>query len=111
MRKLGVLLLVAGGLVIVSYVVADLAMRISGHSNSPLVINEIFTTIGHWIRSIASAFRDSFDSFFVKSDLSVGIKGAAAAMILATILLFISLLHSGKHSGASAGRSSHRSRY
>ena len=106
MRKLGVLLLVAGGLVIISYVVADIATRVSGHSNDPLVISQIFTTIGHWLRGVGSGFKDFMDAFFVESDLSVGIKGAAAAIMLALVLLFVSLWHGGKHSRASAGRSS-----
>jgi len=111
MRKIGWILLVAGCIVLLSYMVADLAVKEAKGSNNPSVVHEIGKTMGSWCHTTGVAIRDCFSAFFLKADVPVAVKGAGAAMMLAVLLLVYSQMW-GKSSGSSGGRSGRsKSRY
>ncbi len=111
MRKIGWILLVAGCIVLVSYIVADLAVKESNGSTNPTVLHEIGKTIGSWGHTIGIAMRDFFSALFLKADVPVAVKGAGAAVILAVLILIYSQMWEkpSKSSHGHSGRS--RSRY
>jgi hypothetical protein len=111
MRKIGMILLIAGCIVIMSYMVADLVVKEANGSNNPSVVHEIGRTIWSWFHTIGGAMRDFFSAFFLKADIPVAVKGAGAAVMLAVLLLIYSQMW-GKSSRSSGGRSGHsKSRY
>jgi len=107
MRKLGLILLIAGAIVIVSYIVGDLVVKEASGSSHPSVAHEIGRTMWSWGHTIGSAMRDFFSAFFLKAEVPVAVKGAGAAMMLAILLLIYSQMW-GK--SGSSGRSSGRSK-
>jgi hypothetical protein len=114
MRKIGWILLVAGCIVLISYMVADLAVKEAKGSNNPSVVHEIGRTIGSWGHTTGVAMRDFFSAFFLKADVPVAVKGAGAAVMLAVLILIYSQMWEkpSKSSRSSSGRSGRsRSRY
>jgi hypothetical protein len=111
MRKIGWILLVAGCIVLISYMVADLAVKEARGSTSPSVIHEIGKTVASWGHTTGVAARDFFNAFFVKAEVPVAVKGAGAAVMLAVLMLIYTQMW-GKTSKSSSGHSGRsRSRY
>ena len=108
MRKIGWILLVAGFIVLISYMVADLAVKEARGSNNPSVVHEIGRTIGSWGHTVGVAARDFFSAFFLKADVPVAVKGAGAAVMLAVLILIYTQMWE-KSSGSSSRRSGRRS--
>lgn len=104
MRKIGIILLIAGGIVMLSYIVGDLVVKEASGAQHPSVARELARTIGSWFHTIGVAIRDFFSAFFLKADVPVAVKGAGAAMMLAVLLLVYGQMW-GKSSGSSGGRS------
>src|SRR4030042_3076940 len=87
MRKIGWILLVAGFIVLISYMIADLAVKEARGSSNPSVIYELGRTIGSWGHTVGVAARDFFSAFFLEADVPVAVKGAGAAVMLAVLIL------------------------
>jgi len=105
------ILLVAGCIVILSYIVGDLVVKEASGASHPSVVHEIGRTIWSWCHTIGGAMRDIFSAFFLKADIPVAVKGAGAAVMLAVLILIYSQMW-GKSSGSSGGRSGRsKSRY
>ncbi len=111
MRRIGWILLVAGFIVIISYMVADLAIKEARGSSNPSVIHEIGRTMWSWGNSVGMAVKDMFRALFIEAAVPVAVKGAGAAVILAVLILVYTQMFekSSRSSGGRSGRS--RSRY
>ena len=112
MRKIGWILLVAGFIVLVSYMIADLIVKEATGSNNPSVIREIGKTIGSWCHTAGVALKDFFSAFFLEANVPVAVKGAGAAVMLAVLILIYTQMWGEKtaRSSRSSSRRSGRSR-
>jgi len=111
MRRIAWILLVAGSLVIVSYMVADFVVKEAKGSSNPSVLHEMVKTLWSWGVSVCGALRDMFKALFIQASVPVAVKGAGAAVILAVLILIYTQMFE-KSSGSSSRRSGRsRSRF
>lgn len=110
MRKIGWILLVAGFIVLVSYMVADLAVKEARGSDNPSVVYEMGRTIGSWGHTAGVAVRDFFKAFFLEAKVPVAVKGAGAAVMLAVLILIYTQMWEKPSRSSSRSRRSGRSR-
>jgi len=112
MRKIGWILLVAGCIVLISYMVADLAVKEAKGSTNPSVVHEIGKTMASWGHTTGVAMRDFFSAFFLKAEVPVAVKGAGAAVMLAVLILIYSQMWGKPSKSSSSGHSGRsKSRY